>query len=60
MEKIKLGQYPYLYPMPTVIAGALVNGVPNFITVSYIGIVQHQPPMLSITLADSHFTNQGI
>ncbi|MFO7656554.1 MAG: flavin reductase family protein [Bacteroidales bacterium] len=60
MEKIKLGQYPYLYPMPTVIVGAMVDEVPNFITVSYIGIVQHQPPMLSITLTDSHFTNRGI
>lgn len=60
MEKIKLGAYPYLYPMPTVIVGTIIDGVPNFITVSYIGIVQHQPPMISITLVSSHFTNKGI
>jgi flavin reductase (DIM6/NTAB) family NADH-FMN oxidoreductase RutF len=58
--KIKLGAHPYIYPMPTVIVGTLVNGNPNFITVSYIGIVQHSPPMVSITLVDSHFSNNGI
>jgi flavin reductase (DIM6/NTAB) family NADH-FMN oxidoreductase RutF len=60
MKKIKLGAYPYIYPMPTVIVGTQVDGVPNFITVSYIGIVQHLPPMLSITLVDGHYTNNGI
>jgi flavin reductase (DIM6/NTAB) family NADH-FMN oxidoreductase RutF len=60
MTKIKLGAYPYLYPMPTVIVGANVDGKPNFITVSYCGIVQHKPPMVSITLIDGHYTNKGI
>ncbi len=60
MKKIKLGPNPYLYPMPTVIVGSLVDGKPNFITVSYIGIVQHQPPMVAVTLMDSHFSNRGI
>lgn len=46
--------------MPTVIAGSKVDGSPNFITVSYVGIVQHKPPMVSVTLVDSHFTNRGI
>jgi flavin reductase (DIM6/NTAB) family NADH-FMN oxidoreductase RutF len=59
-KKIKLGPYPYIYPMPTVIVGTQVDGVPNFITVSYIGIVQHLPPMVSITLVDGHYTNNGI
>jgi flavin reductase (DIM6/NTAB) family NADH-FMN oxidoreductase RutF len=59
-KKIKLGAFPYIYPMPTVIVGAEVDGTPNFITVSYIGIVQHMPPMVSITLVDSHYTNNGI
>jgi flavin reductase (DIM6/NTAB) family NADH-FMN oxidoreductase RutF len=59
-EKIKLGAYPYIYPMPTVIVGTLVNDVPNFITVSYVGIVQHKPPMVSISIIDKHYTNEGI
>jgi flavin reductase (DIM6/NTAB) family NADH-FMN oxidoreductase RutF len=60
MSKITLGAFPYLYPMPTVIVGALINGKPNFITVSYCGIVQHKPPMVSIALIDRHYTNKGI
>lgn len=59
-SKIKLGAYPFIYPMPTVIVGSLVNGKPNFITISYVGIVQHKPPMASVTLINSHYTNQGI
>ena len=60
MNKIKLGPNPYIYPMPTVIVGTHIDGKPNFITVSYCGIVQHQPPMVAITLINSHFTNKGI
>lgn len=59
-NKIKLGAYPYIYPMPTVIVGAMVKGEPNFLTISYVGIVQHKPPMVAITIIDSHYTNIGI
>ena len=60
MEKIKLGANPYIYPMPTVIVGTKVENEPNFITVSYIGIVQHKPPMVSVTLVKGHHSNIGI
>jgi len=60
MEKIPLGPYPYLYPMPTVIIGTQIEGKPNFITVSYCGIVQHRPAMISIALIEKHYTNRGI
>ena len=59
-EKIKLGSFPYLYPMPTVIVGSLVNGSPNFLTVSCVGIVQQKPPIVSVSLIKRHFTNEGI
>jgi flavin reductase (DIM6/NTAB) family NADH-FMN oxidoreductase RutF len=60
MKKIKLGACPYIYPMPTVIVGTLVNGNPTFLTISYIGIVQHDPPMVSVTSVNTHFSNAGI
>jgi flavin reductase (DIM6/NTAB) family NADH-FMN oxidoreductase RutF len=60
MKKIKLGACPYIYPMPTVIVGTLVNGIPTFLTISYIGIVQHDPPMVSVTSVNTHFSNAGI
>lgn len=60
MKKIKLGACPYIYPLPTVIVGALLDKIPTFITISYVGIVQHHPPLVSITSIKSHFTNAGI
>ncbi|MBN2522725.1 MAG: flavin reductase family protein [Bacteroidales bacterium] len=60
MKKIKLGAYPYIYPMPTVIVGTLIHGKPNFITISYVGVVQHKPPMVSVTLVKGHYSNTGI
>ena len=60
MEKLKLGAWPYIYPMPTVIVGSLVDEEPNFMTVSYVGIVQHQPPQVSISLTNNRYTIEGI
>ena len=60
MQKIKLGAYPYIYPMPTVLVGTHIDGKPNFITVSYVGIVQHKPAMVSVTLVKGHYSNNGI
>ena len=60
MTKIKLGPMPYIYPMPTVIVGTLIDGSPNFFTLSYIGIVQHKPAMLSITLFKNSYSIKGI
>ena len=59
-KKITLGAHPYIYPMPTVIVGSLIDGSPNFTTASYVGIVQHTPPMVSVTLVNTHITNTGI
>lgn len=58
--KIKLGPAPYIYPMPTVIVGSVFQKKTNFTTISYIGIVQHNPPMLSIAAAANHQLNKGI
>jgi len=60
MGKISLGAATFLYPMPTVIVGADVQGKPNYVTVAYCGIVHDPPPMISIALAKKHYTNIGI
>lgn len=60
MIKKTIGARNYLYPMPTVLAGAIVNDKPNFITVAYCGIVQNKPPMIAIALGKMHYTNIGI
>ncbi|MFX1252773.1 MAG: flavin reductase family protein [Promethearchaeota archaeon] len=56
--KKNLGQKNVLYPMPTTLIGALVNGKPNFITIAHVGIFTHTH--ISLGINKSHYTNQGI
>jgi flavin reductase (DIM6/NTAB) family NADH-FMN oxidoreductase RutF len=60
MQKIKLGNDNYLYPNPIVLVGAMVNGKPNYLNVSYCGIVNRIPAMISISLNRNHYTCSGI
>jgi hypothetical protein len=39
MKKIRLELGPFVLPMPTVLIGAMVDKVPNFMPVAFIGIV---------------------
>jgi flavin reductase (DIM6/NTAB) family NADH-FMN oxidoreductase RutF len=47
-----------LYPTPTVLAGTIVNGKPNFIAIAHIGILTLTS--ISLGINKSHYTNQGI
>ena len=59
--KKKLDGINVLYPTPTTILGAIVEGKPNFITIAHIGIVNHAKPyLISFSLAKPHHTNPGI
>jgi flavin reductase (DIM6/NTAB) family NADH-FMN oxidoreductase RutF len=59
--KKTLGGINALYPTPTVIVGAVVDGRPNFITIAHIGIVNHSKPyLISISMGKVHYTNTGI
>lgn len=60
MKKIKIGNKGYLYPNPTVLVGANVNGRPNYLNVSYCGLVNRIPAMISISLNRNHYTCNGI
>lgn len=60
MSKVSLVPRTFLYPMPTVLVGAQVNGKPTYVTIAYCGIVQHTPPMISIASNRAHYTNAGI
>jgi len=60
MDKIKLGAKPYLFPMPVLLVGANVEGKPNFLAVSYAGIVGDTPPTITIDIARDHLTTKGI
>ena len=56
-----IGAVNALYPMPTTLVGATVNGKPNFLAVAHVGILNHGTPQyLTIGLSKSHYTNAGI
>ena len=56
-----IGPVNALYPMPTTLVGATVNGKPNFLAVAHVGILNHGTPQyLSIGLAKVHYSNTGI
>ncbi len=60
MKKMKISSRTYLYPMPTLLLGADVNGKANFMVVAYSGIVNHYPPMIEVASGKGHYTNIGI
>ncbi len=56
--KKELGPRNCLYPMPSTLVGALVNGKPNYIAIAHVGIMD--PGSVSLGMGKSHYTNAGI
>jgi len=59
MPKISIDTNAFVYPMPMVIVGALVEGKPNFMAVGWVSRVNFKPPMIAVALGPHH-TNKGI
>lgn len=60
MGKVLLGPQNLLYPMPTVLVGSNVDGKPNFMAVAWCGIVNGEPPMISVALRHQRYTLRGV
>jgi flavin reductase (DIM6/NTAB) family NADH-FMN oxidoreductase RutF len=60
VEKVKTDANAFVYPMPMVLAGAMVENKPNFMAVGWVARVNFQPPMIGISLGKTHYTNGGI
>lgn len=56
--KISLGAKNCLYPLPTTIVGANINGRPNYITIAHVGIMDLGT--ISLGMNKIHYTNAGI
>jgi flavin reductase (DIM6/NTAB) family NADH-FMN oxidoreductase RutF len=56
--KVNLGAKNCLYPLPTTLVGANVNGKPNYITMAHVGIMDLGS--VSLGMHKSHYTNIGI
>ena len=58
--KIQIKALPYVYPVPIVLVGANVSGVPSFETIGDVGLMGIKPPIVYVSSGENHFTNQGI
>jgi flavin reductase (DIM6/NTAB) family NADH-FMN oxidoreductase RutF len=56
--KTKVGAENWLYPLPTALVGATVDGKPNYITIAHLGITTFET--VSLGMGKSHYTNAGI
>jgi flavin reductase (DIM6/NTAB) family NADH-FMN oxidoreductase RutF len=59
MEKVMVGKAS-ASASPTVIAGALVNGKANYLTLGSFGNMSARPPIVYISVNKIHYTNDGI
>jgi flavin reductase (DIM6/NTAB) family NADH-FMN oxidoreductase RutF len=60
MQKIRISNHAFLYPMPMVLVGTLVEDRPNFMAVGWVSRVNFKPPMIGAAIHRMHYTNQGI
>jgi flavin reductase (DIM6/NTAB) family NADH-FMN oxidoreductase RutF len=58
-ENGKSKNYPMVNPTPVVLAGAVVNGKPNYATIGAFGVVC-KGPIFYISLKDTHYTTIGV
>jgi flavin reductase (DIM6/NTAB) family NADH-FMN oxidoreductase RutF len=58
--KVKLGMVPLVYAIPIVLAGADVQGRPNYATLGDCGIMGINPPLVYVSLHQEHHTTRGI
>jgi len=56
--KIELGPKNCLYPLPTTLVGALMDGKPNYVTIAHVGIMDLGS--VSLGMNKLHYTNAGV
>ncbi len=59
MEKVKISKNAFVYPMPMVLVGAMIENRANFMAVAWITRVNLKPPLIAIGLGNN-YTNIGI
>jgi flavin reductase (DIM6/NTAB) family NADH-FMN oxidoreductase RutF len=60
VSKTSIGPMNLIYPMPTLLVGAEVDGKPNFLAIAWAGIANGEPPMVSVALRAQRYTLKGI
>jgi flavin reductase (DIM6/NTAB) family NADH-FMN oxidoreductase RutF len=60
MSKKTLGPQPMIWPHPTVLVGANVDGKPDFAAVAWTGVAAGNPPCVTIGLQPHRYSLKGI
>jgi flavin reductase (DIM6/NTAB) family NADH-FMN oxidoreductase RutF len=61
MSKVELSPQTLLIPLPAVMVSCQAEGYkPNIITIAWIGIINSEPPMLSISIQPKRFSHNII
>lgn len=60
MSKVTIGARTLLFPLPTVLVGAQVDGKANFSAYAWCGIANSSPPMLSVSFQHKRHTLKGV
>jgi flavin reductase (DIM6/NTAB) family NADH-FMN oxidoreductase RutF len=60
MPKITLHPDRYMFPRPTLLLGANVDGKPNFMAAGGGGVANGKPPMISVPIQHHRYTLEGI
>ena len=60
MKKVTLGPETYIYPKPAFLIGANVGEKANFMAAAWCGIVNSEPPMISVAIRPQRHTIKGV
>jgi len=60
MDKVTKGPQAWLFPLPALLVGTMIQGKPNFMTAAWGSIANAEPPMLCVAIRQSRYTRKGI
>ncbi|TET68270.1 MAG: flavin reductase family protein [Dehalococcoidia bacterium] len=60
MAKVTIRPDRYMYPRPTLLVGANVDGKANFLAVGGGGVANAEPPMIGVPIRHQRYTLKGI
>jgi len=60
MEKVNCAPQTWIFPMPALLVGVMVDDKPNFMTVAWGGIAAKKPPALTVAINKVRYTLKGI
>lgn len=58
--KVKIGSFPFLYPIPIVLMGTVTDHQVNFTTIGDCAIMGVNPALIVVSLLESHFSTKGV